>query len=190
MSGRKRPSARTASPSSSSSSYGSSSSSYEAKKRKRQISLSTFKNWKSKYDEELQTLTWLDCDRDKGEVDALWCSACRAYKGAIYGMKNYSEAWIAGSQNQRVSNVVDHGNSEQHKVAMCRYRQAQAKSSSQPVTSYAPIAKSLLNLGDTDKARLRRKFDICYMMAKEGMAFEKFAAIYELEQRHDVELGT
>ena len=36
---------------------------------------------------------------------------------------------------------------------------------------------------------MRRKFDICYMMAKEGIAFEKYAALHELEVRPGVELG-
>ena len=30
---------------------------------------------------------------------------------------------------------------------------------------------------------MRRKFDICYMMAKEGVPFEKYAALHELEVR-------
>ena len=32
---------------------------------------------------------------------------------------------------------------------------------------------------------MRRKLDLCYLMAKEGIAFEKYAALYELEARHD-----
>ena len=36
---------------------------------------------------------------------------------------------------------------------------------------------------------MRRKFDMCYLMAKEGIAFEKFPALYELEARHGVDLG-
>ena len=64
---------------------------------------------------------------------------------------------------------------------MSRHRAAQAKSSNQPITSFAPVARSLLNLGDTD---------VCYMMAKEGLAFEKYVPICELEERHDVDIGT
>ena len=36
---------------------------------------------------------------------------------------------------------------------------------------------------------MRRKFDLCYMMAKEGIAFEKYVPLYELEARHDINLG-
>ena len=36
---------------------------------------------------------------------------------------------------------------------------------------------------------MKRKFDICYVMAKEGMAFSKYPALYNLESRHKVDLG-
>ena len=39
------------------------------------------------------------------------------------------------------------------------------------------------------KERMKCKFDICYVMAKEGMAFTKYPALYDLESRHEVDLG-
>ena len=36
---------------------------------------------------------------------------------------------------------------------------------------------------------MRKKFDICYMMAKESISFSKYPAIVELESRHGVNLG-
>ena len=36
------------------------------------------------------------------------------------GMKNFSSAWIKGSTNQKISNVVDHATSEQHTTAMAQ----------------------------------------------------------------------
>ena len=41
----------------------------------------------------------------------------------------------------------------------------------------------------TAKERMKCKFDICYVMAKEGMAFSKYPALYNLESQHDVDLG-
>ena len=86
-------------------------------------------------------------------------------------MKNYSSAWVTGTENQRTSNVLDHVACDQHKAAMSHLRTAQAKASSEPVTSYAPIARALLMLDEPERARMRRKFDVCYLMAKEGIAF-------------------
>lgn len=33
-------------------------------------------------------------------------------------MKNYSAAWVTGSENQRTSNLLNHAIIEQHKLAM------------------------------------------------------------------------
>ena len=48
----------------------------------------------------------------------LWCSVCRKYESKISSMKNYSKTWVAGSDNQQTSNILDHVASDQHKAAM------------------------------------------------------------------------
>ena len=108
--------------------------------------------------------------RDKGLVGLLWCSAC---EGKICSMKNISSAWVTGTVNQWTSNVLDHVACKQHKVAMSHLCAAQARANKEPVTSYAPIAHSLLM---SERGRMRCKFDLCYLMAKEGIAFEKYVA--------------
>ena len=108
---------------------------------------------------------------DRNLVALLWCSVCRNYQDKICSMKNYSSAWVTGTENQRTSNVLDHVACDQHKAAMSHLRTAQAKASSEPVTSYAPIARALLMLDEPERARMRRKFDVCYLMAKEGITF-------------------
>jgi len=57
---------------------------------------------------------------------------------------------------------------------MAELRAAQARASRTPVVQYAPIARALSMLNDVDCARMRKKFDVSYLMAKEGIAFEKF----------------
>ena len=37
--------------------------------------------------------------------------------------------------------------------------------------------------------KMERKFDMCYLLAKEGTAFKKYPALYRLKERHGVELG-
>jgi len=54
---------------------------------------------------------------------------------------------------------------------------------------YAPIARALSILSDVDRVRMQKKFDISYLMAKEGIAFENFAPVCDLESHHGVELG-
>ena len=158
MAGRKRPLARSSSLAATVEVAASSCD--EAKKPKRQLSVLTFEKWQRNYDREHQTLTWLKCERDKGDrglVDYLWCSACREHSQTICSMKHYSDVWVTGSKNHRTSNVMDHVTSDQHKAAMSHLCKAQAKASDQSVLSYAPIACYLVMLEESDRGRMRRK---------------------------------
>ena len=107
----------------------------------------------------------------------------------IHSMKNYSPVWITGSTNQQMSNLLDHVASDQHKVAMVHLHTAQVKANNEPITSYAPIARCLLLLGESKRSKMKNKFDMYYWMAKEGIAFEKYPALWELEARHEVNVG-
>ena len=62
----------------------------------------------------------------------------------ICGHKNFTMAWIDGSSNHKTSNITDHANSESHKAAMMHFRKDQAKSRNEAITSYSPIACSVL----------------------------------------------
>ena len=72
---------------------------------------------------------------------------------------------------------------------MMRERAATAKATNQPITTYSPIASSLLTMDEAVKKRMKKKFDICYLLAKEGIAFHKYPALHDLEARHGVDLG-
>lgn len=51
-----------------------------------------------------------------------------------------------------------------------------------------PLAASLMVMNDAVKTKMK-KFDICYLLATEGIAFKKYPAFFELEARHGVNLG-
>ena len=162
-----------------------------SKKQKRQVTVATFEKWKSQYELQYKTLSWLKCDidtDDKTLVSSLWCQACRKHERSITGMKNFSRAWVVGSSNQRTRNIVDHAKSEQHRSAMSLISTEAAKASNLPITSYSPIAHCLLIIDDTTRLRLKKKFDISYLLAKEGMPFRKYPVIHSLEERHGVDL--
>ena len=57
------------------------------------------------------------------------------------------------------------------------------------VYEYAPIAKALHKLDDGATGRLKRKFDVAYLIAKQNLAFSKMTPLCELEERHGVDLG-
>ena len=75
------------------------------------------------------------------------------------------------------------------KKAMAQLRTTQARASSMPVMQYAPIARALLMLSETECIRMKRKFDISYLMAKEGIPFEKLVSLCGLESYHEFDIG-
>ena len=164
------------------------------KKTKRQVSKDTFIKWQKVHERQYQTMTWLRCtvdSSDKSLVATLWCEVCRKYERRIDSKKNFSRAWIDGSTNHKTSNVVDHASSEQHKAAMALLCREQAKNASEPVTSYSTIARCLHNpsMDPAVRERIKKKFDIAYLMAKENLPFTKYPAIHDLLERNGVELG-
>ena len=72
------------------------------KRTRRQVRVTTFKQWQSTYEREYQTLTWLRCKTDDlspSLVDTLTCSVCQKFEFP----KNFSVAWITGSSNHMQS---------------------------------------------------------------------------------------
>ena len=96
----------------------SSSSDGQPKQAKRQVSVATSQKWQSQQEKEHKALSWLRCDKQQKHVERLWCEICRRLEDKICGVKNFSAAWIAGYTNQKLSNVLDHAQSEQHKPSM------------------------------------------------------------------------
>ena len=141
--------------------------------KNRKVTVITFNKWKTQYEHDHNTLSWLRCDlsEDKTVVEMLWCEACRKHEARLTDMKNFSTAWITGSSNQKTSNIIDHATSEQHGAQV---RAEAAKTSNQPVTTYSPIAHSLLLMDETARGRMKQKFDIFYVIAKEGLGFRNY----------------
>lgn len=90
--------------------------------------------------------------------------------------------WITGSSNQKTSNIVDHTTSEQHHTAMVRVHADMARTSNRPLTTYSPNACSLLVMYEAVQRRMKRMFDIGYVMAKETLGFHKYPALHDLEE--------
>ena len=103
-------------------------------------------------------------------------------------MRNFLGMWVSGSMNHKSTNIVDHGKSEQHTACMAHMRADSARIQNKPVESYAPIARSLLVLDDREKEKIKRKFEICYVLAREGIAFLK--SFHALAESQGVELGS
>lgn len=65
---------------------------------------------------------WLECETVMASgikmVRVLKCSVCSKYKIRIKSSRNFSDRWIVGAKSLRTSNVRDHGNNNQHALAM------------------------------------------------------------------------
>ncbi len=121
------------------------------KRTRRQVKVTTFKQWQSTYEREYQTLTWLRCKTDDlspSLVDTLTCSVCQKFESNIQSLKNFSTSWITGSSNHRASNIVDHGKSEQHKTAMGLEKIEIAKANKRDISSYSALARSFKHIDE------------------------------------------
>ena len=129
-----------------------SSSGSQLKQAKRQVSVAIFQKWQSQQEKEHEMLTWLRCDKQQRYVESLWCETCRWFQDKICGN---SAAWTTGCTNQKLSNVLDHARSDQHKLLMSLLPVEQGKATNAPVTVYALIAQSLLSMDRPLQERMR-----------------------------------
>lgn len=57
------------------------------------------------------------------------------------------------------------------------------------VTDYSPIAQAFYRMDQNVEKQTKMKFDVAYMIAKEGIAFTKMNSLCQLQERHGVKLG-
>ena len=160
---------------------------------KRQVTVATFDKWQRQFDRDYQSLLWLQCTKDRSDsslVSTLWCDVCRQYEAKITGMRNFSLAWITGSTNHKTSNILDHAKSEKHARSMACMRTACAKAQNKLIETYAPIVCLLTTMDEEEKTRMRYKCEICYVLAREGLAFHKYPTFHSLVERQGVRLGS
>jgi len=147
--------------------------------------------WISENDKTLQTIRWLGYETassDREHVSMLKCNVCSKYKDKLCSMWNYRPAFVEGMTNVRASTFKDHAATDMHRRAM----ELEAKESARSVMKYAPTARAMAqaNLSEVAKLRIKKKFDIAYMIAKENLAITKMGSICKLEERHGMNLGS
>ena len=99
----------------------------------------------------------------------LKCIICKRFVDKLQSSRNFSPAFVDGSTNLRTSSFMDHAKSNIHKRAMLLLKKEQ----STDVRDYAPIARSIYRMDQSAEDSIKKKFDIAYMIAKEGIAFLK-----------------
>ena len=71
---------------------------------------------------------------------------------------------------------ADHVRSEQHKSSMSLLRVEQAKATNAALTTHAPTAKSRLSMDKLLEEWTGKKFDICYVLAKEKLGLPEVSS--------------
>jgi len=150
----------------------------------------TVEKWIKEKDKELDTSIWLKFDvvpSDCEHVSTLKCGVCMQFNERLTSLRNYNPAFINGSKNTKTSAFKEHADTEMHKRAMILYK----KQHSTNVCEYVPIAKAILqpSMDKATRQKLKRKFEISYMMVKENIAFKKMKPLWDMEERHRVEIG-
>ena len=154
--------------------------------KKRRVTVKTAEKWIRENDKEHNTVTWLEFEKhDRDYIATLKCSVCIRFEEKLRSLRNFNPAYIVGSKNLKASAFKEHAATDMHKRAFLLYR----KSHSSSVTEYAPIAKALSTLDSDAESKLIMKFEIAYLICKEGMAFLKMGPLCVLEERHGVDLG-
>ena len=156
----------------------------------RSVTRKTVEKWIRENDKTLDTTLWLKfvvVAGDREHVSKLKCSICGQFQERLISMRNYNSAFVEGTTNTHASSFKEHASTEMHKRAMILYK----KEHSSNVCDYAPIARALLlpSMDELTSARLKRKFEIAYLIAKEKMSFKKMKTLCDLEERHGVDIG-
>ena len=115
---------------------------------------------------------------------------CIQYQSSVKGRRNYSDKWVLGADSVRTSNIQDHSCSEQHAHAMLLLIKSQAQAGGLDASAYAPIAKALHQVSESDRDTLRVKFDIAHFVSTQRLAFTNYPALCQLEAKHGVVVGS
>ena len=85
---------------------------------------------------------------------------CIKFVDRVRSCKNFSEAFITGFKNLRISAFKDHAGTEMHKRAMNLFRRQECPT--QNALEFAPIGKALCKMDDGAATIARRKFELTY----------------------------
>ena len=135
--------------------------------------------------------SWLIYDEEKTTKGqyciVLKCNACIQFKSIIRNRPKFSRAFIDGSTNFRLTNVVDHAKSDTHKISFSLYNKKQGQSpKTESYISEQNQSKLEFSLNPQQIEDLKRKFDISYFVVKEELPLSKYEKIIALEKRHGV----
>ena len=160
----------------------------------RNLTCATVERWKHQDLAQYEAESWLTYESEKTKRGhyciALKCKVCSQFESVIKNRPKFSRAFIDGSTNFRLTNVVDHANSDTHKTALSLYNKQQGQLPSTASNSFQRNQPKLdFSLNPQQIEDLKRKFDISYFVVKEELPLSKYEKLIGLEKRHGVSHG-
>ena len=158
-------------------------------KNTRKLRSGTVERWKSNDLAIYDANDWLTYQEEniggKKYCTSLKCKVCSEFEESIDKRHNFNRTFIDGSTNFKVSSVMDHANSEIHKIALNLFRRKGGQSAT-PINKDKNQPTLEFKLGPQQQEEMKKKFDISYFVVKEELPLTKYEKIIELEKRHGV----
>ncbi len=123
---------------------------------------------------------------------------CTAFKDRIKYNRGFSNAWIQGTCNLRLSNAQDHAATKCHQHAYNLYIKdltskgelsSNMENPLRPQPSQRTLEDGFSKLNETQLEQTIKKFDIAYFVSKKELPFTVYEDLISLEKRHGVDLG-
>ena len=148
--------------------------------------MATVDKWVLDHDKTLNTATWLTyekfdrhCSLLKSSID-LPCMSLLAWSLKLDVRRLLGPSMNAGLKFQEFLILSSNRLQTLHRSSATW---------STSVTDYSPIARAFYRMDESVEKQTKRKFDVAYVIAKEGMAFTKMNSLCQLQERHGVRLG-
>ena len=143
----------------------------------------TFKKWQKEHEIEQQTLSWLQCDLDARGKHVV---SIALYVGST---KPTYACWKTSGETGSMARQTR----EQATwwimllVTFTKLPSWKSRAMGESAATSSTIGRLLSSMDKETQGRMAKKFDVCFMMAKESLPFTKYPVLLELESRHGVD---
>ena len=132
----------------------------------------------------------LEYDSDGKVVHSLRCKVCTKKEDRITSAKNFPHTFIIGSAIVKKNSVINHMNSDQHRMAVkLNLKEILKTKYVDEYVNETPIGRGLNKLAVDDRKRMEHLFNASYTVCKEELSFTKYPPICELLEKCGVSLG-
>lgn len=122
------------------------------------------------------------------QANRIWCDLCLRHEDRIKYLRNFNRSMIEGATGEQIKKdqVDKHAKSLMHLKAL----DLDLKPGTlDEIYKETPLGRSITIQESGHREKVKKLFDITYLVCQEEMSFMKFPRLLELEKRHGVDLG-